>query len=96
MEQRSHFKLEHRKEKPLSRPDFIKRMGAYVAAVAALIVVVLLVAMSGYHSFEGMSWIDAFLNAAMILGGMGPAADLHTALGHHAHRHTGARLRASA
>jgi len=26
----------------------------------------------GYRSFEGMGWIDAFVNAAMILSGMGP------------------------
>jgi hypothetical protein len=28
--------------------------------------------MVGYVAFEGLSWIDAFLNAAMLLGGMGP------------------------
>ena len=30
------------------------------------------VGMVGYVAFEGLSWIDAFLNAAMLLGGMGP------------------------
>jgi len=33
--------------------------------------------MVGYHFLEGMSWIDAFLNAAMLLGGMGPVTELH-------------------
>jgi len=28
--------------------------------------------MAGYHWLEGMAWIDAFANAAMILSGMGP------------------------
>jgi hypothetical protein len=28
--------------------------------------------MSGYVYFESLSWTDAFLNAAMLLGGMGP------------------------
>ena len=37
-----------------------------------LIAVSLLVGMAGYHLLEGLSWIDAFLNAAMLLGGMGP------------------------
>ena len=37
--------------------------------------------MSGYHWLEGLSWLDAFVNAAMILGGMGPVAELHTANG---------------
>lgn len=41
----------------------------------------------GYHGFEGMAWIDATVNAAMILGGMGPVAELHT---------TGGKLFASA
>ncbi len=38
----------------------------------------LYVGMYGYRYFEGMSWVDAFLNASMILGGMGPVAELHT------------------
>jgi len=32
----------------------------------------LVLGMWGYWYFEGMHWIDAFLNAAMLLGGMGP------------------------
>ena len=76
MEKRSHFKLEHRKERPLSQREFISRMGAYVAAALLLIFGVLAIAMSGYHYLEGMRWIDAFLSAAMILGGMGQASTL--------------------
>ena len=30
----------------------------------------------GYHVFAGKPWIDAFLNAAMLLGGMGPVGDI--------------------
>jgi hypothetical protein len=37
--------------------------------------------MWGYAHFEGMSWLDAFLNAAMILSGMGPADQLKTEAG---------------
>jgi len=37
--------------------------------------------MWGYAHFEGMSWLDAFLNAAMILSGMGPADQLKTDAG---------------
>ena len=40
------------------------------------IVIAMLVGMVGYHYFEHMTWIDAFLNASMILSGMGPAAPL--------------------
>lgn len=38
----------------------------------------LLVGMLGYHYLEGMPWIDSFLNAAMILSGMGPITPLVT------------------
>ena len=31
----------------------------------------------GYHCLEGLSWLDSFLNASMILGGMGPVSELH-------------------
>jgi len=34
--------------------------------------------MAGYHFFEGMSWIDAYVNASMILSGMGPVTTLQT------------------
>ena len=81
MEKRSHFKLEHHKERLLTRREFIWRMMAFLGAAMLLIVLVLVVAMSGYHLFEGMTWIDSFLNAAMILGGMGPAGELHTEVG---------------
>ena len=38
----------------------------------AVIVVSLGVGIAGYRYLEGMDWIDAYLNAAMLLGGMGP------------------------
>jgi len=37
--------------------------------------------MAGYHYFEGMTGIDAFVNAAMILSGMGPVSPLETSGG---------------
>ncbi len=39
------------------------------------------IGMLGYHGFEGMSWIDSFANAAMILSGMGPLTPLSTTSG---------------
>ncbi len=38
----------------------------------------LLVGMAGYHWIAGLSWIDSLLNAAMILGGMGPVDEMTT------------------
>jgi hypothetical protein len=46
-----------------------------------LIVSALYIGMLGYHFFEKMSWVDSFLNASMILSGMGPAANLTTNAG---------------
>lgn len=43
-----------------------------------LTIIALGIGIWGYHFFEKMSWIDAFLNASMILSGMGPATDLTT------------------
>ncbi len=37
--------------------------------------------MAGYASTEGMGWADAFVNAAMILSGMGPVSELHSTAG---------------
>lgn len=38
----------------------------------------LLLGVLGYHYTEGLPWIDSLLNASMILGGMGPVAELHS------------------
>ena len=52
-----------------------------VAFSVATVVVSLSMGMVGYHTFEGLDWIDAFVNAAMILSGMGPLAQPQTAAG---------------
>ena len=43
-----------------------------IAGAFCLVAASLLIGMLGYHGFEGLAWIDAFLNASMILSGMGP------------------------
>ena len=43
-----------------------------MAAGAVLLVVSLAAGMLGYIKFENLSALDAFLNTAMLLGGMGP------------------------
>ena len=47
----------------------------------SIIIVSLYIGMFGYHEFEKMPWVDSFLNASMILSGMGPAANLTTDAG---------------
>ena len=43
-----------------------------------LLIGALAMGMSGYHFLEGLSWIDSFANAAMILSGMGTLNPLTT------------------
>jgi len=63
---------ESRHQPPLTRARFARRLVGHSAVVIGLIGASLLLGMSGYVEFEHLSWIDAFLNAAMLLGGMGP------------------------
>jgi hypothetical protein len=46
-----------------------------------IIIAALFVGMLGYHELENIPWVDSFLNASMILGGMGPVNTLHTQAG---------------
>ena len=73
--------FEHRSERVLTRPAFVRRMAHAALLMAVLLVLALAVGVLGYRLSEGMDWIDALLNAAMILSGMGPAAELHTTAG---------------
>ena len=62
----------------LPRREFIRRLGWSIAAGAGLILFSLSVGMIGYHTLGGLSWVDAFLDASMILSGMGPLSQLHS------------------
>ena len=64
--------FEARTQPLLSHRQFAARLARSGAVVLVLVCVSLLIGMLGYHLLEGLSWIDAFLNAAMLLGGMGP------------------------
>lgn len=76
------FRYEHRSESLLPwRLFLLRRVGKTVAAAAGVVVVSLILGMLGYRLTEGMGWLDAFLNASMILGGMGPVDTLHSAAG---------------
>jgi hypothetical protein len=73
--------FEHHRQPLLSRRAFLRRMSRYGAAALLLVGVSWIIGILGYRSFEDMSWIDAILNSAMILGGMGPINPLHTDAG---------------
>ena len=56
----------------LARAHFTRRLLVHLAIALGLLAASLGAGMIGYAVFEKLSWIDAFLNAAMLLGGMGP------------------------
>ena len=64
--------LEHHAQPVISPRQFLIRLAHSGIIALVLIIVSLSVGMVGYHTLEGLSWIDAFLNASMLLGGMGP------------------------
>jgi hypothetical protein len=73
--------LEHRQEALLPRPLFVRRMVLWGVAAGAVLVGSLALGVCGYHFIEGLPWIDALLNASMILGGMGPVNPLRSTAG---------------
>jgi hypothetical protein len=70
------FMYESRKQPLASRKVFSQRLKRNSLLALATIVVALAIGMAGYMSLAGMGAIDAFLNASMILSGMGPVGDL--------------------
>ncbi len=71
-------RFERRQEKLAPMPVFIKRVAVSFGIACGLIFVALLIGIFGYHSLAGLGWIDALLDASMILGGMGPVHELKT------------------
>src|SRR5262249_39065751 len=73
--------FERRHQPLLPVKSYYSRLAGSVALGLGMVLVVLAVGVAGYHFLEGLPWIDAFVNAAMILGGMGPVAELRTTPG---------------
>lgn len=73
--------FEHRLQKLLPRSQFYLRV--FLHGLIALLIIFgsLGIGILGYRLTEGFPWIDSFLNAAMILGGMGPVNELQTISG---------------
>jgi hypothetical protein len=69
---------EPRHHPPLTRRHFLRRLATHFAVASGLIAGSLALGMAGYAYFEGLAWRDAFLNAAMLLGGMGPVESPQT------------------
>lgn len=63
---------EHRTHRPLPHALFVRRLLLHGGVLLLLVAASLAVGMIGYVQLEHLGWLDAFLNAAMLLGGMGP------------------------
>ena len=72
---------EHKTAPVISRRRFARRLLLHAAFTALLILGSLAMGMIGYMNFEQLSFVDAFLNASMLLGGMGPVDAPHTEAG---------------
>jgi hypothetical protein len=70
--------LEHKHQPLAPLPVFRRRLVQSFGFAASLIGVSLGIGIAGYHWIAGLAWIDALLNASMILGGMGPVSDLQS------------------
>jgi hypothetical protein len=63
---------EHVRQRPITMAQFVRRLLTQMGRSSLIILVSLVIGMAGYSSFEHLAWRDSFLNAAMLLGGMGP------------------------
>jgi hypothetical protein len=72
------YAYEHRTHRVLPWPAFLRRAGQHVAWGLVAVIVVDAIGTIGYHRLDSLPWVDAFLNASMILGGMGPVDRMDT------------------
>ena len=70
------FERKHEKIAPVA--VFVRRMAASIAIAGILVSIVLFIGIAGYPWIVGFDWTDSFLEASMILGGMGPVNPLTT------------------
>ena len=70
--------FERRTQKIAPFPVFIRRVAFSIGIAFGLSAAALAIGIVGYHWLAGLDWVDAFLDAAMILGGMGPVSTLTT------------------
>ena len=75
------MRFERHHEPLLPRREFYRRLGRSAIGATALIGGSLLLGTVGYHLFAQLAWIDALLNASMILTGMGPVDRVTTVAG---------------
>ena len=75
-------RFEHRSLPLLPRRAFLRRLAHHGFVASGLVLGSLGIGAAGYHAFgENLTWLDAVLNAAMILTGMGPVDRMTTTAG---------------
>ena len=75
------FHYENLGERLITKTAFLWRLVRSLSIACLFIGTALMAGMVGYRWLEGMSWVDSFLNASMILGGMGPVDAMKTDAG---------------
>jgi len=65
-------------DKLIPWPRFARRMALSLALTLSIVLLALAAGTVGYHQIGGLAWVDALLNAAMILTGMGPVDPMKT------------------
>ena len=69
---------EHRTHRLLPWPQFLRRALRHVLMALLIVGAADGIGIIGYRTLGGLGWVDAFLNASMILGGMGPVDRMET------------------
>ena len=69
---------ERRKQPLLSAAKFTRRVIRHFALALLILAIGLGIGVLGYHCLGELNWIDALLNASMILSGMGPVGTLNS------------------
>ena len=64
--------FEHKGMPPLAPPAFRQRLAQHFFWALLVLTGALGIGIAGYHFLAGQAWLDALVNASMILGGMGP------------------------
>lgn len=72
---------EHHTQPLLPRRLFFRRVWLHFLIAQTVIISSLVIGMVGYHWLAGFEWVDSFLNASMLLGGMGPVGDIPNSAG---------------
>jgi hypothetical protein len=73
--------FEHKQQPLLSRKQFVLRLLRCFGYAMVIVAFSLLLGTTGYHHIGELAWIDALLNSAMILTGMGPVDRMTTTAG---------------